>query len=77
MKLVLYGPFGSGVCGVPCMGIEWDELFLSEIVHRLRHCKLNVQKEKTKIVNVRGVSEKEHRRSFDFLGFTIERIGFD
>ena len=27
MKPVLHGTFGSGACGVPCMGIEWDELF--------------------------------------------------
>ena len=26
MKPVLHGIFGSGACGVPCMGIEWGEL---------------------------------------------------
>ena len=45
---------------------------LQEITQRLTNCKLSVQKEKTKIVSLRGVSEKKYKRSFDFLGFTIE-----
>lgn len=45
---------------------------LREIEQRLTNCKLSVQKEKTKIVNLRGTSEKKYKRSFDFLGFTIE-----
>jgi group II intron reverse transcriptase/maturase len=45
---------------------------LKEITQRLTNCKLSVQKEKTKIVNLRGASEKKYKRSFDFLGFTIE-----
>jgi group II intron reverse transcriptase/maturase len=45
---------------------------LKEITQRLNHCKLSVQNEKTKIVNLRGISAKKYKRSFDFLGFTIE-----
>jgi len=45
---------------------------LREIEQRLANCKLSVQKEKTKILNLRGTSEKKYKRSFDFLGFTIE-----
>jgi hypothetical protein len=45
---------------------------LKEITHRLDNCKLSVQKEKTRIVSLRGASEKKYKRSFDFLGFTIE-----
>lgn len=45
---------------------------LKEITARLANCKLSVNKEKTKIVNLRGNSEKRYSKSFDFLGFTIE-----
>jgi RNA-directed DNA polymerase len=45
---------------------------LKMITQRLTACKLEVQKEKTKIVNVRGSSERKYKKSFDFLGFTIE-----
>jgi RNA-directed DNA polymerase len=45
---------------------------LKAITQRLTNCKLSVQQEKTKIVNLRGVSEKKYKRSFNFLGFTIE-----
>lgn len=45
---------------------------LRQITTRLSQCKLSVQQQKTKIVNLRGVSEKKYKRSFDFLGFTIE-----
>jgi len=45
---------------------------LKDISQRLSNCKLSVQQEKTKIVSLRGASEKKCKRSFDFLGFTIE-----
>lgn len=45
---------------------------LKKITQRLSVCKLEVQQEKTKIVNIRGSSEKKYKMSFDFLGFTIE-----
>ncbi len=45
---------------------------LQQITQRLTQCKLSVQQQKTKIVNLRGASAKKYKRSFDFLGFTIE-----
>jgi RNA-directed DNA polymerase len=45
---------------------------LKEITQRLTACKLEVQEEKTKIVNMRGSSERKYKMSFDFLGFTIQ-----
>jgi RNA-directed DNA polymerase len=44
---------------------------LKQIGVRLRKCKLTLHPEKTKIVNVRGISVKKYPKSYDFLGFTI------
>jgi len=44
---------------------------LKQIGVRLRKCKLMLHPEKTKIVNVRGISVKKYPKSYDFLGFTI------
>ena len=44
---------------------------LKQISVRLRKCKLMLHPEKTKIVNVRGISVKKYPKSYDFLGFTI------
>ena len=57
---------------VHCRTERQAKYLLAEIVQRLSNCKLTVQKEKTRIVNLRGSSEKKYPRSFDFLGFTIE-----
>lgn len=57
---------------VHCRTERQANYLLSEIVQRLSNCKLSVQKEKTKIVNLRGISEKKYLRSFNFLGFTIQ-----
>ncbi len=56
---------------VHCRTERQAKYLLSEIALRLSNCKLTVQKGKTKIVNLRGSSEKKYARSFDFLGFTI------
>ena len=48
------------------------KFMLKEIRHRFAECKLTLHEEKTKIVNIRGGSEKKYKKSFDFLGFTIE-----
>jgi RNA-directed DNA polymerase len=45
---------------------------LKQITQRLKACKLEVQKEKTEIVNIRGSSERKYKKSFDFLGFTVQ-----
>ena len=45
---------------------------LNEIRQRFTNCRLKVHEGKTKIVNIRGSSERKYKMSFDFLGFTIE-----
>jgi RNA-directed DNA polymerase len=47
---------------------------LRMIERRLSECKLRVNKGKTKIVNLRGGSEKKYSRSVDFLGFSLRPI---
>ncbi len=37
-------------------------------------CKLTLHPVKTKIVNLRGITEKKYPRSFDFPGFTIRPL---
>src|SRR5574343_1272656 len=44
---------------------------LNKIKQRMEKCKLRLHPTKTKIVNLRGYSEKKYPQSFDFLGFTI------
>jgi RNA-directed DNA polymerase len=52
---------------------EKQALFvLSQIQKRLKTCKLTVHPKKTRIVNLRGISDAKHPRSFDFLGFTFK-----
>jgi group II intron reverse transcriptase/maturase len=51
---------------------EKQALFmLRQIQARMQQCKLQLHPEKTKIVNVRGSSEKEYPKGYDFLGFTV------
>ena len=45
---------------------------LKAIKQRFAQCGLSIHEEKTKIVNVRGSSDKKYKKSYDFLGFTIE-----
>src|ERR1022692_3276302 len=42
---------------------------LKMIQQRIENCKLTLHPAKTKIINLRGKSEKKYPRSFDFLGF--------
>jgi group II intron reverse transcriptase/maturase len=52
---------------------EKQALFmLRQIQTRMQACKLQLHPEKTKIVNIRGVSEKKYPKGYDFLGFTIK-----
>jgi len=44
---------------------------LRQIEQRLSSCKLILHPDKTKIINLRGTSEKKYPKGFDFLGFTI------
>src|SRR5450759_872041 len=41
------------------------------IDRRMTACKLQLHPEKTKIINLRGITENKYPRSLDFLGFTI------
>jgi RNA-directed DNA polymerase len=49
---------------------------LAQIKQRIESCKLTLHPGKTKIVNLRGISQKKYSKSFDFLGFTIKPRGF-
>jgi group II intron reverse transcriptase/maturase len=51
---------------------EKQALFLlKQIRQRLTKCNLTVHPVKTRIVNLRGFSEKKYSKSYDFLGFSI------
>ncbi|MBP9152470.1 MAG: group II intron reverse transcriptase/maturase [Flavobacteriales bacterium] len=56
---------------VHCVTEKQALFMLRQIQVRMRQCKLHLHPEKTKIVNVRGVSEKKYPKGYDFLGFTI------
>lgn len=56
---------------------EKQALYLLDLINkRLERCKLSLHSEKSKIVNLRGFSEKKHPKGFDFLGFTIRPSSF-
>ena len=56
---------------VHCKTEKQAKFVLRQISERLRNCKLTLHPEKTKIVNLRGISEKKYSKSYDFLGFTL------
>lgn len=54
---------------------ERQALFVLKMIQqRMTECKLTLHPVKTKIINLRGKSEKKYPRSFDFLGFTIRPL---
>lgn len=56
---------------------EKQALYLLHLIKkRMESCKLNLHPEKSKIVNLRGISEKKYSKGFDFLGFTIRPSSF-
>jgi group II intron reverse transcriptase/maturase len=57
---------------VHCKTEKQAKFVLRQISERLRNCKLALHPEKTKIVNLRGTSEKKYAKRFDFLGFSIK-----
>jgi group II intron reverse transcriptase/maturase len=59
---------------VHCKTERQSRFVLKQIRQRLSMCKLKLHSEKTKIVNLRGKTEKKYPRSFDFLGFTIHPL---
>ena len=57
---------------VHCKTEKQAQYMLSVIESRIKSCKLSLHPAKTKIVNLRGKSERKYPRSVDFLGFTIK-----
>lgn len=54
---------------------EKQALFMMRAIRqRMNACKLTLHPEKTKIVNLRGRSEKRYPRKYDFLGFSIRPV---
>lgn len=56
---------------VHCKTRRQSVFMLRQIEARMSQCKLQLHAQKTKIVQVRGVSEKKLPKGYDFLGFTI------
>jgi RNA-directed DNA polymerase len=61
-------------CIVHCKSEKQALYLLKMIRYRLQACKLELNEQKSKIVNLRGQSERKYPRSFDFLGFTIRPL---
>lgn len=57
---------------VHCKTEKQAQFVLKQIRQRLRQCKLEVHPEKTKIVNLRGISIGKYPKKYDFLGFSIK-----
>lgn len=56
---------------IHCKTEKQAKFMLKEVANRLAICKLEVHPTKTKIINLRGISEEKYNKSYDFLGFTI------
>ena len=56
---------------VHCKTEKHAKFMMQAISHRMKLCKLELNMEKSKIVNLRGRSETKYAKGFDFLGFTI------
>lgn len=56
---------------VHCKTEKQAKYVLRAIEKRMKQCKLVLHPKKTKIVNLRGVSEQKYSKGYDFLGFTI------
>lgn len=57
---------------VHCKTERQANYMLQQIRVRMENCKLELHPVKTKVVNLRGTSEKKYPRSLDFLGFTLK-----
>ena len=57
---------------VHCKTDKQARFVLTMIHKRLSECKLADHPKKTRIINMRGITEEKHPRSFDFLGFTFK-----
>jgi RNA-directed DNA polymerase len=56
---------------VHCKTEKQAKFVLKQIEQRMKACKLSLHPQKTKIVNLRGTSEKKYPSKYDFLGFSI------
>lgn len=61
---------------VHCKTEKQAKFMMRAIAHRMNACKLELQMEKSKIVNLRGNSETKYAKGFGFLGFTIRPRAF-
>lgn len=61
---------------VHCKTEKQAKFMMRAIAHRMSSCKLELQMDKSKIVNLRGHSETRYAKGFDFLGFTISPRAF-
>lgn len=59
---------------VHCKTEKQAQFMLRVIDQRMRTCKLNLHPDKTKIINLRGQSEKQYPKKYDFLGFSIRPV---
>ena len=57
---------------VHCKTDKQARFVLAMIRKRLAECKLADHPKKTRIINMRGITEEKYPRSFDFLGFTFK-----
>lgn len=59
---------------VHCKTEKQAQFMLRVIGQRMSACKLTLHPDKTKIVNLRGQSEQQYPRKYDFLGFSIRPV---
>ena len=59
---------------VHCKTERQAQFMLARIVERMSACGLTLHPLKTRIVNLRGKSEKRYPRKYDFLGFTLRPV---
>lgn len=59
---------------VHCKTERQAQFMLARIRERMEACGLSLHPEKTRIVNLRGKSEKRYPRKYDFLGFTLRPV---
>lgn len=57
---------------VHCKTDKQARFVLAMIQKRLSRCRPKVHPKKTRVVNLRGITEEKYPRSFDFLGFTFK-----
>lgn len=57
---------------VHCRTEKQAKFVMNQIEQRFRECYLELHPVKSKIINLRGISEKKYAKKYDFLGFTIQ-----